>query len=101
MSKRLKPCILAINSELRALVIEKLQLNSSPEQISGWFKIKMPRRKRVHISHERIYKRLYVRSRNVLDTALMKYLRRAHKMRQIKRYSRSGDQGTINIVNCV
>jgi IS30 family transposase len=61
----------------------------------------MSRRKRMHISHETIYKTLYVRSRNVLDTALMKHLRRAHKMRQSKGHSRSGDRGTINTVNGV
>jgi IS30 family transposase len=67
MSKRPKLCVLAINSELRALVIEKLQLNWSPGQISGWLKVNMPRRKRMHISHETICKTLYVRSRNVLE----------------------------------
>jgi IS30 family transposase len=99
MSKRPKPCVLAINSELRALVIKKLKFNWSPEQISGWLKVNIPQRKRMHISHETIYKTLYVRSRNVLDTALMKHLRRAHKMRQSQGHLRSGDRGTINIVN--
>jgi IS30 family transposase len=42
-----------------------------------------------------------VRSRNVLDTTLMKHLRRAHKVRQSKGHLRSCDRGTINIVNGV
>ena len=99
MAKRPKPCALALNLELRNVVIEKLKLNWSPEQISGWLKRKMPRRKRMHISHETIYKTLYVRSRKALNSALMRHLRRAHRMRQSKRHSRSGDRGTINIVN--
>ena len=101
MAKRPKSCALALNLELRKLVIEKLKLNWSPEQISGWLKRKMPRRKRMHISDETIYKTLYVRSRGVLNSALMRHLRRAHKMRQSKHHSRSGGRGTINIVKGV
>lgn len=99
MAKRPKPCALALNLELRALVTERLQLNWSPSQISGWLKVNMPRRKRMQLSHETIYKTLYVRSRKTLDNALMQHLRRAHRMRQSKRHSRSGDRGTIRIVN--
>ena len=101
LAKRPKPCALSINLELRELVISKLQLNWSPEQISGWLKINMVRRKRMQISHETIYKTLYVRSRKVLNSLLMRHLRRRHKMRQSRHHSRSGDRGTINIVNGV
>lgn len=101
LGKRPKPCALSINMELRELVIKKLQLNWSPEQISGWLKVKFPRRKGMQISHETIYKTLYVRSRKVLSNLLMRHLRRGHKMRQGKHHSRSGDRGTINIVNGV
>ena len=55
----------------------------------------------MQISNETIYKSLYVRSRKTLESSLMKHLRRAHRMRQGKRHSRSGDRGTINIVNGV
>ena len=99
MAKRPKPCALALNLELRELVIEKLQLNWSPSQISGWLKVNMPRHECMLLSHETIYKTLYVRSRKTLDNALMQHLRRAHRMRQSKRHSRSGDRGTIRIVN--
>ena len=101
LAKRPKPCALSINAELRKLVIEKLQLNWSPEQISGWLKVSFARRKTMQISHETIYKTLYVRSRKVLNSLLMRHLRRGHKMRQGKHHSRSGDRGTINIVNGV
>jgi IS30 family transposase len=88
-------------SELKQLVIDKLKLNWSPEQISGWFSVNLSRRKSMQISHETIYKTLYVRSRKTLDHLLAVHLRRAHKMRHSKHHSRSGDRGTINIVNGV
>lgn len=100
-ARRPKLCALAKNPQLRMLVIEKLRLNWSPEQISGWLKVEMPRRQSMHISYETIYRSLYIRSRKALDSSLMKHLRRAHRMRQGKRHSRSGDRGTINIVNGV
>ena len=101
LAKRPKQCTLAKNLELRDIVIEKLQMKWSPEQISGWLKVNKPRRKGMQISYETIYKTLYIRSRKVLDSSLMNNLRRARKMRHGKRHSRAGDRGTINIVNGV
>ncbi|MGR8949488.1 MAG: IS30 family transposase [Gammaproteobacteria bacterium] len=101
VSKRPKSCALASKVALRKLVIEKLQLKWSPEQISGWLKLHMPRSKSMQVSHETIYKTLYIRSRNVLDHALTAHLRRSHKMRQSRDHSRAGERGTINIVNGV
>jgi IS30 family transposase len=100
-AKRPKACALAKNEELRKLVVKKLQLNWSPEQISGWLKVNLPRRKAMRVSHETIYKTLYVRSKMALDHSLSAHLRRSHKMRQSKYHSRYGDRGTINIVNGV
>lgn len=100
-AKRPKACTLALNEELKELVVQKLKLNWSPEQISGWLKASMPRRKSMHVSHETIYKTLYVRSRKTLPHKLASHLRRSHKMRHSKNHSRSGDRGTINIVNGV
>lgn len=98
-ARRPKPFVLAANPKLKRLVIRKLEQKWSPEQISGWLKVRMPRQQHMHVSHETIYKTLYIRSRKVLNTALMQHLRRAHRMRQSKKHSRSGDRGTINIVN--
>ncbi|WP_425541767.1 IS30 family transposase [Paenochrobactrum glaciei] len=98
-AKRPKPAKLAINIPLKSLVIEKLQLKWSPEQISGWLKIEFPFLKNMQISPETIYKSLYIRSRELLDIALMNSLRRAHKIRQSKRHSRRDDRGSISIVN--
>lgn len=99
LAKRPKPCVLTINSELRELVTQKLHMNWSPEQISGWLKVKFPQQHNMHISHETIYKTIYIRLRKALHHSLAYHLRRSHKMRHSKYHSRSGDRGTINITN--
>lgn len=101
MSKRPKLCLLASNEELRHLVIEKLDLKWSPEQISGWLKTAMSRRKSMQISAETIYKTIYFRNRAALSHLMAKHLRRKHSLRHSKQHSRRGDRGTINIVNGV
>ena len=100
-AKRPKLFKLDIAPLLKKVVIEKLELKWSPEQISGWLRIKYPQNPEMWISHETIYKSLYIRSRNLLDSALMNNLRVGHKMRQSIRHSRKGDRGTIRIVNGV
>jgi IS30 family transposase len=100
-ARRPKLCALASNTALRSFVIEKLKLNWSPEQISGWLKANKSCHADMQISHETIYKTLYVRSRKVLEHSLARHLRRSHRMRQSVNHSRSGDRGTINIVNGV
>lgn len=100
-SRRPKSYLLAKNPELRQLVIEKLKRNWSPEQISGWLSVRMRNKSNMQVSHETIYKSLYVRSRKILDHALTAHLRRSHRMRHSKLHSSAGDRGTINIVNGV
>ncbi|MFQ2293914.1 IS30-like element ISAhy3 family transposase [Aeromonas enteropelogenes] len=99
MAKRPKACLLERNSRLRELVLEKLELKWSPEQISGWLKRTMPRQKAMQISAETIYKTLYFRSRSALHHLLVKHLRRSHSLRHGKCHTRKGERGTINIVN--
>ena len=55
--------------------------------------------KTMQISHETIYKSLYVQARGVLKKELMNQLRYGHKMRHTKMHSTRGDRGTIRIVN--
>lgn len=99
MAKRPKPCLLEKNLALRHLVLEKLELKWSPEQISGWLKHTVHRRKSMQISAETIYKTLYFRTRDALHHLLVRHLRRSHSLRHGKRHSRKGERGTINIVN--
>ena len=101
MAKRPKQCLLDKNSELKLMVLQKLELKWSPEQISGWLKKTMPHLESMQISAETIYKTLYYRTRFALHHTLVKHLRRSHSLRQSKRHSRKGERGTINIVNGV
>lgn len=99
MAKRPKPCLLEKNLALRNLVLEKLELKWPPEQISGWLKHTVHRRKSMQISAETIFKTLYFRTRDALHHLLVRHLRRSHSLRHGKRHSRKGERGTINIVN--
>lgn len=99
MAKRPKVCLLERNPQLQNLVLEKLELKWSPEQISGWLRRTFPRQNMMQISAETIYKTLYFRNRSALHHLLVKHLRRSHSLRHGKRHTRKGERGTINIVN--
>ncbi len=101
MAKRPKLGTLEINPELRQLVMEKLALKWSPEQISGWLKVEYSRQKHMQVSHETIYKSLYVRSKAIIHHSFTEYLRRKRPMRHSRFHARSGDRGFINIINGV
>lgn len=101
MAKRPKLALLERFPELKQLVIDKLELKWSPEQISGWLRVEYSRRKKMQISHETIYKSLYVRARNIIHHSLSEHLRRKRPMRHSRYHSRRGDRGTINIVDGV
>ena len=101
MAKRPKLGAIELNRKLKTIVIEKLELCWSPEQIAGWLKVKYARNKRMWVSHETIYKSLYIRSKNVIHHSYTQYLRRKHPMRQSRFHKRSGDRRFINIVNGV
>ena len=81
---RPKPCRLASHPELRWRVAQKLALQWSPEQISGWLKREFPADEGMQLSHETIYRSLFVQTRGVLKKELMAHLRTARQMRQAK-----------------
>jgi IS30 family transposase len=78
---RPKPCLLARNSELRKVVASKLALQWSPEQISGWLKRQYPDDESMRVSHETIYKSLFIQARGVLKKELIGHLRTHRRMR--------------------
>lgn len=98
MAKRPKIGILEAAPVLRHLVMEKLELKWSPEQISGWLRDEYSRNKKMHVSHETIYKSIYVRSKGVIHHAFSKHLRRGRPMRHGRHHRRSGDRSFTNIV---
>lgn len=81
---RPKPCRFATHPALRWRVAQKLALQWSPEQISGWLKRDFPADEGMQVSHETIYRSLFVQTRGVLKKELMAHLRTARQMRQAK-----------------
>jgi IS30 family transposase len=81
---RPKPCRLARHARLRWRVAQKLALQWSPEQISGWLKRQFPADQSMQVSHEAIYRSLFIQTRGVLKKELMAHLRTARQMRQAK-----------------
>jgi IS30 family transposase len=60
---------------LRRLVVAKLKLTWSPEQIAGWLKHTYPGDAELQVSHETIYRTLYIQSRGALTRELTEHLR--------------------------
>jgi len=84
---RPKPCKLACYPRLRRAVISKLTLTWSPQQISGWLKRTYPGEERKQVSHETIYRSLYIQARGVLKKELQQYLRSQRAIRRSRQHS--------------
>ena len=91
-ARRPKHCKLANNPQLRQAVARKLRLNWSPEQIAGWLKRTHPEDEFCRVSHEAIYRSLFVQARGVLKKELLGYLRSKRTMRRPKRADQNGDR---------
>lgn len=98
---RPKPCKLAANPALRAIVEEKLQRRWSPQQIAGWLQLTYPKSPEMQVSHESIYRTLYVQSRGALNKELTRYLRTGRVIRRPKGVrlpdGRGGRPNTLHI----
>ena len=81
-ARRPKRCKLATNPWLRRAVAEKLGLNWSPEQIAGWLKRTYPEDESCQVSHETIYRSLFVQARGVLKKELLRHLRSKRTIRR-------------------
>ena len=92
---RPKPCRLALHRELRWRVAQKLALQWSPEQISGWLKQEFSTDQDMQISHEAIYRSLFIQTRGVLKKELMAQLRTARRMRRPKGHNAKSGQRHI------
>jgi transposase, IS30 family len=87
---RPKRCLLALNRKLRNIVASKLIRDWSPEQVSGWLKIQYPDDESLRVSHETIYRSLFIQARGVLKKQLMDHLRSKRRMRRSRHASASG-----------
>lgn len=84
-AQRPKPCLLALNERLRQLVAHKLQIDWSPQQISAWLEITYADDKTMRVSHETIYRSLFIQARGVLKRELTQHLRRPRVVRGARR----------------
>jgi IS30 family transposase len=100
LARRPKVCKLAAVPRLRTLVAEKLRQGWSPEQIAGWLRQTFPEDERVHVSHEAIYRSLFIQARGVLKRELLRHLRSQRTLRRARMATRSG-QHRGQIVNAV
>jgi IS30 family transposase len=97
---RPKPCLLAVHSKLQEIVASKLVLDWSPQQISGWLKIQYPDDESMRVSHETIYRSLFIPARGVLKKELIQHLRSKRRIRR-SRHSRVGGQSRGQIVDAI
>ena len=90
-ARRPKACKLAVNPWLRRVVVRKLRLNWSPEQIAGWLKTAHPGEEINQVSHETIYRSLFVQARGVLKKELLQHLRLKRSNLRSKQISKKGE----------
>jgi IS30 family transposase len=94
---RAKTCKLAENRALARIVAEKLQLEWSPDQIAGWLKSTYPDDENYQVSHETIYKSLYIQARGALKKELLQHLRKTRAMRRSRHHTqKTKDHGRIS-----
>ena len=103
-SQALRPklCKLATHPPLRQVVARLLRRNWSPQQISGWLKRKHPDEEAFWVSHETIYRSLFVQARGVLKKELIEHLRLHHPIRRSRHATARADtrgriQDTVSI----
>ena len=97
---RPKPCKLAQHPMLKRIVASKLKMNWSPKQIDGWLKRQYPDNENRHVSHETIYRSLFIQARGVLKKELLQYLRSQRTIRRSRQHSMK-NEGLGKISNAV
>ena len=86
-ARRPKTCKLAENRRLANIVAGKLQGKWAPQQIAGWLKRAYPEDENYHVSHETIYRSLYIQARGALKKELLQHLRRTRAMRRSRHHT--------------
>ncbi len=99
-AKRPKTCKLAENRVLARVVASKLQLEWAPDQIAGWLKRTYPDDQDMQVSHETIYKSLFIQARGALKKELLQHLRKTRAMRRSRHKTLKGE-GLGQITNTV
>ncbi|MGZ6623822.1 MAG: IS30 family transposase, partial [Solirubrobacteraceae bacterium] len=99
-ARRPRATKLELCPELRELVIERLGQDHSPQQISGWLRLSYPDNDEMQVSHETIYRALYVQARGLLRRELTRHLRTGRQKRFARAHSNRG-QGLGRIAGMV
>jgi IS30 family transposase len=81
-ARRPKQCRLALHRKLARVVAAKLRNEWAPQQISGWLKMEYAGDAAMQVSHETIYKSLFIQARGVLKQSLVAHLRSRRLMRR-------------------
>ena len=89
--RRPKICKLAENRALARIVTDKLRMLWSPEQIAGWLQHTYPRDESHRVSHETIYRSLFIQARGALKKELLQHLRRTRGMRRSRHHTQKTD----------
>ena len=90
-ARRPKTCKLAENRTLAHIVADKLQVQWSPEQIAGWLQRTYPGDENYQVSHETIYRSLFIQARGALKKELLEHLRRKRAMRRSRHHTQKTD----------
>jgi IS30 family transposase len=84
-------CKLVDNPMLAEIVASKLQIQWSPEQIAGWLKHTFPGNEDFQVSHETIYRSLFIQARGALKKELLAHLRRTRVMRRSRHHTQKAE----------
>ena len=92
-----KTCKLVQNRDLARIVASKLKKFWSPAQIAGWLKQTYPHDENMQVSHETLYRSLFIQARGALKKTLLQHLRRTRAMRRSRHHTqKTDDHGRIS-----
>ena len=95
-ARRPKTCKLVHHRSLACIVAAKLKKRWSPVQIGGWLKQAYPNDETFQVSHETIYRSLFIQARGALKKELLQHLRRSRGMRRSRHHTqKTSNHGQI------
>ena len=99
-ARRPKLCLLSKSQQVQQLVAAKLKEDWAPQQIAGWLKTEYPKNPELWVSHETIYRSLFVQARGALKRELIGHLRSKRRIRR-SRHATFRGEGRGEIIDAV
>lgn len=96
---RPKACKLALQPKLRGLVTAKLRRRWSPQQVAAWLQLQYPDDVTMQVSHETIYRSLFIQTRGVLKAELLDFLRSQRRARRPRTTSKGGRGKIVDAIS--